>query len=36
VIAGGLSGQERVVAVDGGFLHDGEKVTVTSAGAPQS
>jgi HlyD family secretion protein len=36
VIAAGLSGQERVVSVDGGFLHSGEKVTVTSTGAPQT
>ena len=36
VITGGLSGRERVVSMDGGFLHDGEKVTVTPQGAPQS
>jgi RND family efflux transporter MFP subunit len=36
VIAQGLSGRERVVAMDGGFLHSGEKVTVASVGAPQS
>jgi HlyD family secretion protein len=36
VIANGLSGREHVVAMDGGFLHDGEKVSVTPAGAPQS
>lgn len=36
VIAAGLSGRERVVSVDGGFLHSGEKVTVTSTGAPQT
>jgi len=36
VIAEGLSGRERVVSIDGGFLHSGEKVTVDSAGAPQS
>jgi HlyD family secretion protein len=36
VITAGLSGQERVVSVDGGFLHSGEKVTITSTGAPQS
>jgi HlyD family secretion protein len=35
VITAGLSGRERVVSVDGGFLHSGEKVTVTSTGAPQ-
>jgi RND family efflux transporter MFP subunit len=35
VIAEGLSGHERVVSVDGGFLHSGEKVTVASTGAPQ-
>jgi hypothetical protein len=36
VITAGLSGRERVVSMDGGFLHSGEKVTVASAGAPQS
>jgi HlyD family secretion protein len=36
VITQGLSGREHVVSVDGGFLHSGEKVTVTSTGAPQS
>ena len=36
VITEGLSGREQVVSVDGGFLHSGEKVTVTSTGAPQS
>jgi RND family efflux transporter MFP subunit len=36
VIAQGLTGREHVVAMDGGFLHSGEKVTVDSAGAPQS
>jgi HlyD family secretion protein len=36
VITQGLSGREHVVSVDGGFLHGGEKVTVTSTGAPQS
>jgi RND family efflux transporter MFP subunit len=36
VVAQGLSGRERVVAMDGGFLHSGEKVTVASLGAPQS
>ena len=36
VIAQGLSGRERVVSMDGGFLHSGEKVTVASAGAPQT
>jgi HlyD family secretion protein len=36
VIARGLSGRERVVSVDGGFLHSGEKVTVASTGAPQT
>ena len=35
VITNGLSGHERVVSMDGGFLHSGEKVTVTSGGAPQ-
>ncbi len=36
VITQGLSGRERVVSMDGGFLHSGEKVTVTSVGAPQT
>jgi HlyD family secretion protein len=36
VIAEGLSGRERVVTMDGGFLHNGEKVTVASVGAPQT
>jgi HlyD family secretion protein len=36
VIREGLSGGERVVSMDGGFLHSGEKVTVASAGVPQS
>ena len=36
VITQGLSGREHVVSVDGGFLHSGEKVTVTLTGAPQS
>ena len=36
VITEGLSGRERVVAMDGGFLHSGEKVTVASVGAPQT
>jgi RND family efflux transporter MFP subunit len=36
VVAQGLSGRERVVAMDGGFLHSGEKVTVAPVGAPQS
>ena len=36
VIRQGLSGRERVVSMDGGFLHSGEKVTVTSVGAPQT
>jgi HlyD family secretion protein len=36
VIAQGLTGREHVVAMDGGFLHTGEKVSVTSAEAPQS
>jgi RND family efflux transporter MFP subunit len=35
VITTGLSGRERVVSMDGGFLHSGEKVTVASVGAPQ-
>ncbi len=36
VIAEGLSGRERVVSMDGGFLHGGEKVRVASGGAPQT
>lgn len=36
VIEDGLSGRERVVSMDGGFLHDGEKVTVASGGASQT
>jgi RND family efflux transporter MFP subunit len=36
VITAGLSGREEVVSVDGGFLHSGEKVTVTATAAPQS
>lgn len=36
VITAGLSGRERVVSMDGGFLHSGEKVTITTDGAPQS
>jgi HlyD family secretion protein len=36
VIAQGLTGREHVVAMDGGFLHTGEKVSVASVGAPQS
>jgi len=36
VIAQGLSGQERVVTMDGGFLHSGEKVTVAPTTDPQS
>jgi HlyD family secretion protein len=36
VITEGLSGRERVVSMDGGFLHSGEKVTVAPAGAPQT
>ncbi|HEV2268096.1 MAG TPA: efflux RND transporter periplasmic adaptor subunit [Steroidobacteraceae bacterium] len=36
VITAGLSGRERVVSMDGGFLHSGEKVTVTTEGAPQT
>jgi RND family efflux transporter MFP subunit len=35
VIAQGLSGHERVIAMDGGFLHSGEKVSIASVGAPQ-
>ncbi|HEY7889039.1 MAG TPA: efflux RND transporter periplasmic adaptor subunit [Steroidobacteraceae bacterium] len=36
VIAQGLTGRERVVSMDGGFLHSGEKVNAASEGAPQS
>lgn len=36
VIKEGLSGRERVVSMDGGFLHSGEKVTVAPAGVPQT
>ena len=36
VIAQGLSGRERIVSMDGGFLHSGEKVTVASVEAPQT
>ncbi|HEX8757718.1 MAG TPA: efflux RND transporter periplasmic adaptor subunit [Steroidobacteraceae bacterium] len=36
VIADGLSGRERVVSMDSGFLHGGEKVRVASGGAPQT
>lgn len=36
VIEQGLSGKERVVAMDGGFLHSGERVSIASAEAPQS
>ncbi|MDE2051416.1 MAG: efflux RND transporter periplasmic adaptor subunit [Gammaproteobacteria bacterium] len=36
VITEGLSGRERVVSMDGGFLHSGEKVTVAPAGGPQT
>lgn len=34
VITAGLSGRERVVSMDGGFLHSGEKVAVASTGVP--
>ncbi|MDE2264232.1 MAG: efflux RND transporter periplasmic adaptor subunit [Gammaproteobacteria bacterium] len=36
VITEGLSGRERVVSMDGGFLHSGEKVTVAPVGGPQT
>jgi len=36
VIAEGLSGHERVVSMDGGFLHGGERVSVDSTGAPRT
>ena len=36
VIADGLTGRERVVSMDGGFLHSGEKVAMASDGAPQT
>jgi HlyD family secretion protein len=35
VVAAGLTGRERVIAMDGGFLHSGEKVSIASVGAPQ-
>jgi HlyD family secretion protein len=36
VIADGLTGRERVVTIDGGFLHSGEKVTVATVATPQT
>ena len=36
VIAEGLTGNERVVAIDGGFLHNGEKVSVALEQASNS
>lgn len=36
VITDGLSGREHVIAMDGGFLHSGEKVSIASVGAPQT
>jgi HlyD family secretion protein len=36
VIAEGLTGKERVVAIDGGFLHSGEKVNVAPEQASNS
>ena len=36
VIARGLSGEERVVTMDGGFLHSGERVNVARTADPQS
>lgn len=36
VIAEGLSGHERVVSMDGGFLHGGERVSVDSTGVPRT
>jgi len=35
VVAEGLTGRERVITMDGGFLHAGEKVSIASVGAPQ-
>jgi HlyD family secretion protein len=35
-IAHGLSGRDRVIAMDGGFLHGGERVAVEPAGASRS
>ncbi|HZT00835.1 MAG TPA: efflux RND transporter periplasmic adaptor subunit [Steroidobacteraceae bacterium] len=35
VVAEGLTGRERVITMDGGFLHSGEKVSIASVGAPQ-
>ncbi|HEX5459881.1 MAG TPA: efflux RND transporter periplasmic adaptor subunit [Steroidobacteraceae bacterium] len=36
VITEGLTGREQIVAIDGGFLHSGEKVTVASEQASKS
>lgn len=36
VITEGLTGKEQIVAIDGGFLHTGEKVTVASEQASKS
>ena len=36
VITEGLTGKEQIVAIDGGFLHSGEKVTVASEQAFKS
>jgi len=36
VITEGLTGKEQIVAIDGGFLHSGEKVTVASEQASKS
>ncbi|MGH8319195.1 MAG: efflux RND transporter periplasmic adaptor subunit [Steroidobacteraceae bacterium] len=36
VIASGLSGTERVVSMDGGFLHSGEKVSIASTAGPHA
>jgi RND family efflux transporter MFP subunit len=36
VITEGLTGKEQIVAIDGGFLHSGEQVTVASEQASKS
>ena len=36
VITEGLTGKEQIVALDGGFLHSGEKVSVASEQASSS
>lgn len=36
VVTEGLTGKERIIAIDGGFLHNGEKVTVAAEQASTS